>query len=283
VLQRYAYVFSGALVQLVSLACAPAATLSAESGSCVLDSNITCNTDFNGFTCTGTARPDQNAEFRVGAIQGTVCTSLGLVDTSTGGSYCCTSTTTACGYDPGMDCPATASSGYACTPPSRPENFDPDLACGMGQEVNGETIFCCGIATTPNCAPDTAVRCNGPELVALECMTDEVPNEGELGTDQSRSDATLLCDVPAMIGGTYGYCCFTPTQAPVGASCLQDQAVPNCPSGSFGFACTGPDTPDQDYSRITCPTGGGVRGTSAEGYPSSLYCCTYLTADGGLL
>jgi hypothetical protein len=252
------------------------------SGGCTPDDNenITCNTNLNPFVCTGTARPDQNADFRVGDITGLVCTDLGAVDTTTGSNYCCTNATTACGYDPGMACPPATPAGYACTPPSRPENFDPDLSCGMGQQVNGETVFCCGTATTPNCVADTAVPC-APELKALECMTPTVPNEGELGTDQSRSDATLLCDIPDMIGGVYGYCCFTPTQAAVGGTCLQDQGVPNCPSGSFGFACLGPDTPEQDYPRIACPST-SVRGKSAEGYEANLYCCSYAAGDAGI-
>ncbi len=251
------------------------------SGNCVPDDNLVCNNNFNGFLCTGGARPDQNADFRAGAIEGTICTDLGAVDTSTGLNYCCTAQTTACGYNSGMACPITAPVGYACTPPSRPDNFDPDLACGMGQPMNGETVFCCGTAATTPCIPDTAVACE-KGLKALECTTAGLPNEGELGTDQSRSDATLLCDIPTMVGATtYGYCCFTPTQAPVGATCLQDQAVPNCPSGSFGFACTGPDTPVQDYERISCPPG-SVRGTSAEGYPADLYCCTYSAGDAAL-
>jgi hypothetical protein len=256
------------------------AEVTSSAGSCIADGDLVCNTGFNGFVCTGTARPDQNADFSVGVIAGTICTDLGAVDTSTGLNYCCTAQTTACGYDPGMGCPALTPSGYACTPPSRPENFDPDLSCGMGQQINGETVFCCGTATTPSCSPDTAVVCDA-DLKALECSTAGVPNEGELGTDQSRSDATLLCDVPAMMGDSYGYCCFTPTEPPVGATCLQDQAVPDCPSGSFGFACTGPDTPEQDYGRISCPKG-SVRGTSAEGYPADLYCCTYSMGDAAL-
>lgn len=267
----------GALILLSLLAaggCTGQVTTLAGSGHCLPDDNIVCNTDFNGFTCTGGARPDQNASFGVGVIEGTVCTALGSIDTSGGLSYCCTSATTACGYDPSMVCGA-GTYGYACTPPSRPENFDPDLSCGMGQPLNGETVFCCGTATMLSCSADSAIACPA-DLKPLECLTADLPNEGELGTDQSRSDATLLCDVPSIVGGRYGYCCFTPTQLTLGGTCLQDQAVPNCASGSFGFACTGPDTPEQDYPRIMCSTP-SLPGTSAQGYRANLYCCDYLS------
>jgi len=270
-----------ALSLLVFGGCTAATTTSKGTGDCEIDNNLTCNTLLGGYVCTGTARPDQNPAVSVGVIEGTVCTDLGAVDTANGLNYCCTVTPVACGYDPGLSCPLATPSGYACTPPSRPDNFDPDLPCGMGQPVNGETVFCCGPATTPNCsASGTAVTCP-QNLKALECMTATIPNEGELGTDQSRSDATLLCDVPIMVGRSFGYCCFTPTQIAVGGTCLQDQDVPGCPGGSFGFACTGPDTPEQDYPRIACPSA-SIRGKSKEGYEANLYCCSYLGGDAGI-
>ena len=125
------------------------------------------------------------------------------------------------------------------------------------------------LSTSRQCFAAAPQRC-------CRAVTADLPNEGELGTDQSRSDATLLCDVPSIVGGRYGYCCFTPTQLTLGGTCLQDQAVPNCASGSFGFACTGPDTPEQDYPRIMCSTP-SVPGTSAQGYRANLYCCDYLS------
>jgi len=65
-----------------------------------------------------------------------------------------------------------------------------------------------------------------------------------------------------------------PALIPPGATCVQDTVVPGCAAGRFGFACYGPDTPDQDYAPMSCPDP-GVAGNSAEGYAATLYCCDF--------
>ena len=57
------------------------------------------------------------------------------------------------------------------------------------------------------------------------------------------------------------------------ATGLQDRQAARAP-GRFGFACYGFDTPEQDYLPMHCPEP-GFRGTSAEGYPATLYCCDF--------
>jgi hypothetical protein len=153
--------------------------------------------------------------------------------------------------------------------------------------VNGDLIvYCCGGAKpSPGCSQVSGHACAGT-LVGWTCHDQSLPSEAELGSNQSRADFNLLvCGVPQVVMGSTGavhqYCCFTPTSIPAQGSCLNDTAVPGCPTDSFGFACTGPDTPEQDYPSLSC-NGKAVRGTNAQGYAATLYCCAYLGApDGG--
>lgn len=157
---------------------------------------------------------------------------------------------------------------------NRPDAFDPTLSCGQGFTSNGVVVFCCGTATTPSCTKDTNVVCP-LGTTGFECSGSGLPNEGQLGVDESRSDAPLLCSLPssARVGVT-SYCCFTPTQPPVGATCFQDQAVEGCLSGAFGFSCTGTDTPEEDYPRVQC-TASPTHGVDPRNAPALLYCCTF--------
>jgi hypothetical protein len=245
------------------------------TSDCVVDSELQCGTGFDGFDCRS-GRPDENPVFSKGSIQGVVCTDLGQVRGNGSTSYCCASATTTCGYDPTAGC-QSASYGFACMAPDRPENFDPTLYCGTGAKINGQTVFCCSTTSTAPCSRNSSVQCP-PGNVGFECSGTDIPNQGEQGVDQSRSDATLICDIPAMmISGLLGYCCYTPSPTPIGSTCLQDQAVPACPSGSFGFACTGPDTPQEDYPRMACNQA-TVRRANQQGVPATLYCCQYSRA-----
>ena len=246
---------------------------SLSSGHCASDPELQCGDGFDGFDCTS-GRPDEHPQFSKGAIQGTVCTALGPVRDDGTNSFCCTSATTSCGYDPSAGCQAPAY-GYSCIGAGRPETFDATLFCGTGMPVNGHTAFCCSAMNKAPCARNANVSC--PTTTVGFACTDptSVPNQSEQGVDQSRSDAVLLCSVPSMLSaGRYGYCCYTPTPTPIGSTCLQDQGVPGCPTGSFGFACTGPDRPEQDYPRMACASA-PIAGKNAQGVPATLYCCQY--------
>ena len=251
-------------------ACAPGVDSTA-NGSCDMTTALACALDLVSFSCAGGQRPDQNPTFGQG-VQGIVCTDQGQLDDSHEG-YCCTAGTTSCAYEPNAVC-AAATYGYSCLGTNRPDAYDPTLSCGQGIASGGLIVYCCGPSTTATCTKDTNVSC-ASGTTGFECTGPGLPNEGELGIDESRSDAPLLCTVPtSMNNGVIAYCCFTPTDEPVDSTCLQDQGVAGCASGSYGFACTGTDTPDEDYPRMTCPQGGG-RGVDENGVSATLFCCTY--------
>ena len=70
------------------------------------------------------------------------------------------------------------------------------------------------------------------------------------------------------------YCCYPPAPLPERGSCVSHTEVPDCKSGRFGFACYGPDRPEDSYLPMRCPESGSA-GLSAEGYPATLYCCDF--------
>ena len=65
-----------------------------------------------------------------------------------------------------------------------------------------------------------------------------------------------------------------PLTIPVGGTCVQHPYVPGCGPGRFGFACYGPDHPEENYPPMKCPDP-GFPGLSAEGYAATLYCCDF--------
>ena len=69
------------------------------------------------------------------------------------------------------------------------------------------------------------------------------------------------------------YCCYMPALPPIGGTCVAHINVPGCQNGRFGFACYGPDTPEENYLPMTCDA--PFKGLSNEGYPATLYCCDY--------
>jgi hypothetical protein len=109
------------------------------------------------------------------------------------------------------------------------------------------------------------------------CPAGNVPTAQDLGANKSRADLYYqLCPIPTPASNpNYDtFCCYTPGLVPIGGTCLQDMAVPDCQPGRFGFACYGPDTPEQNYPPMHCPDPGSS-GVSAEGYPATLYCCDF--------
>jgi hypothetical protein len=258
--------------------CSPA-VITEDTGACLLDTGLACSLDLVGYSCTGSARPDDNPSLSKG-IQGIVCDDQGPLP-GVGEGFCCTPKTTTCAFDTSAVCPALTS-GYSCLGPNRPDSFDPTLSCGQGVPTNGLVVYCCGSMTTAGCAKDTNVQCGaGTTGFACPNLDAGLPTQGDLGTDESRSDALLLCSVPmpsTFQAGFVDYCCYTPTAVPTGATCLQDQSVPGCAAGSWGFACLGPDIPPEDYPRIVC-SGTGVRGVNQTGISALLYCCDYEQTD----
>jgi hypothetical protein len=252
--------------------------------ACVVSSGSKrpCSAGLVGYSCAGSARPDENADFVGDVPLGLVCTDEGKVEGSNE-AYCCTAAATACAYDPAAGCAAPAY-GYECRGSDRPEAFDPTLFCGEGLVYGDLIVYCCS-STPPaqGCAQVAGHACP-TTLVGWTCHDQSLPSEAELGDNQSRADFNLLvCSVPTVVttgtGTDRQYCCFTPTLVPIGGSCLEDTSVPGCAADSFGFACTGPDTPDQDYASVAC-SGSGMAGRNAQGYAATLYCCQYRQSKG---
>jgi hypothetical protein len=237
-----------------------------------------CGPGLVGYSCAGSARPDENAEFADGVPEGFVCTDAGKVENDREG-YCCTQSLTPCAYDPVAGC-AAPTYGYECRGSDRPEAFDPTLFCGEGLAKDDLIVYCCGSApSTQGCSQIAGHLCPNT-LVGWTCHDRSLPSEVELGENQSRSDFNLLvCGIPTIVSSATGtvrqYCCYTPTSLPAGGSCLEDTSVPGCPADSFGFACSGTDTPDQDFPRIHC-TAPATRGSSPQGYAAALFCCQFI-------
>jgi hypothetical protein len=249
-------------------------------GSCALvtDPQPLCAVGLVGYACGDSSRPDEDADFVSGVPEGLVCTDEGKVSGSSNEAYCCTTTKTACAYDPVAGC-SSPTYGYQCLGSDRPEAFDPSLFCGEGLVEGDLIVYCCGSAPPAQGCSQVSGHSCADTLVGWTCHDLSLPSEAELGDNQSRADFNLLvCSVPTVVTGGSGtvheYCCFTPTSMPIGGTCLEDVSVPDCPPDSFGFACTGIDTPDQDYPSITC-SGAGTRGKNPQGFESTLFCCQY--------
>ena len=268
-----------------------------QNGLCAQDQGVeaTCTAGIDGGTaqslglvgyqCTGTARPDQTPTYVEGIPQGLVCANQSAgADGGSPGAYCCTSETTTCAFNPIAICdPGTF--GFKCQGANRPEAYNAELQCGQGV-VDGNLIdYCCsGTGLPPGCTELDTAPCTG-SLVGWGCpaASGTLPKGQDLAESKSRADQYyLLCDVPNLIGPNNIFCCYPPAQVPPGGSCVQDITVPGCVTGRFGFACYGPDRPDQDFPPMRCPDP-GVPGTSYQGYPGTLYCCDFAPeADGGM-
>src|ERR1700691_284313 len=114
---------------------------------------------------------------------------------------------------------------------------------GGGNGGNGST-----------CNPDTGVSCP-TNATGYTCG----------GTDSpAQADSNLDCgDGVIDNGGNTDYCCIPFSS---GSTCAPDSSVGGCASGSYGFSCTGSDTPDQADSTLVCSDG-------TPGNGETLYCC----------
>ena len=239
-----------------------------------VDGGATSNAGLIGYSCTGSARPDDAPSFIDGVPRGAVCTDRGTADGER--RYCCTTATTPCAYNPVAVC-GKATYGYQCRGSERPDALNSTLVCGQGLR-NGDLVeYCCsGTRPKAGCLTYDAAGC-ASGLDGWACNGDSVPTEEDLGPNESRADYTFaLCGVrmPAPNPDVHYHCCYTPKGVPIGGSCVQHASVPGCEPGNFGFACYGPERPEDDYPPMHC-AGPGVPGRSAEGYPASLYCCTF--------
>ncbi len=254
------------------------------SGVCERDAAVECNVSFDGtepvpvgllgYACSGDSRPDDDASYDEHVPSGVVCASRGANDAGQQ-TYCCTPYETSCAYNPVAEC--DFGDGFQCRGSNRPEALNPAIKCGNGVVQEPYINYCCsGQEPVEECLQVNTLGCSD-RLLGFSCPGELLPKGEQLGANKSRADYYRpLCPTPTQGANLSrkNYCCFMPALVPPGASCVQDTVVPGCAPGSFGFACYGPDTPDEDYPPMSCPEP-GVAGTSAEGYPATLYCCDF--------
>jgi hypothetical protein len=254
------------------------------NGTCAPDPAVSCAVgdlsaeaaNLTGYSCTGTARPDDDATFIDGIPQGIVCADQ-PVSAAGVKSYCCTNFTTQCSYNPTAICDQEGNYGYQCYGPDRPEALNAAISCNQGVREDLLVNYCCsgaGIAT--NCIQSDSIGC-ASGMTGWTCPKGRQPTAQDLGASKSRADQYyLLCPVPTPAPNEKYelLCCYVPTLVPAGGSCLQDMKVPNCAPGRFGIACYGTDNPEQNYPRLRCPDP-GVAGLSEQGLPATVYCCDF--------
>lgn len=119
-------------------------------------------------------------------------------------------------------------------------------------------VVACTVNSTTNnsgntCGQDTSVTCSEGGS-GYSCSGSDSPDQ---------DDSTLDCSAGVTDGANTDYCCITITS---GSTCSPDSNVEGCASGSYGFSCTGSDTPDTANSSLTCSSG-----TPGSGETS--YCC----------
>jgi hypothetical protein len=228
------------------------------------------------YACTGSARPDLDRHYEDGVPSGLLCADKPALATGER-TYCCTDAPVTCAYDPSMECEPDYT-GYECFGNNRPESLNPSLLCSNGTSERGLYHYCCsGQAGESPCDEDTNVECP-TSLIGFSCTGSTRPTGKDYGPNRSRADYFYpLCSValPQINPRISGYCCYMPLVVPVGGTCVQHPYVPGCEAGRFGFACYGPDGPEEDYPPMECPDP-GVPGVSAEGYEATLYCCDFI-------
>lgn len=159
--------------------------------------------------------------------------------------------TTGCTIDDTVGC-FPGGTGYSCSGSSSPART------GRICSANNYGEWCCYASTT--CSSDSSVT---------GCVSGSYGYSCALGAAApDATDPSLICSIPTTANGSDEYCCAASTISSGGATCTQDQSVQGCQTDSYGFSCTGSETPAADFSGITCSL--GTPGTSA-----MLYCCTY--------
>jgi hypothetical protein len=234
-------------------------TTNSATNQCQVDSTVTCASGSTGYTCTaGAAAPDVSD------------TSLVCGASNGADQYCCTTATTttqcalttqSCTGGQVYTCPATVAA---------PDVSDTSITCGTPVSDNGMYDYCCVPATTYDCQLDyTVTQGCASGTYGYSCTPDSPPPD--------YSVSSIVCSIPAVTSTADDYCCAT-LSATSSSTCSQDSSVTGCQDGSFGFSCTGTDTPDQSYSTdLSCSD--GVVGQDAFGNDATLYCCLYSSSS----
>lgn len=222
------------------------------SSSCSADASVTgCQVGSYGYACTGSTRPED--------VDTSLVCSAGVPSAAANSyDYCCetaATVTNACGADPTVTGCVGGSTGYTCVGTATP---DATLDCSAGVPGVGQTtVYCCGGTSAGSCAADTTVTGCATGSAGYSCS----------GVARPDADGTLQCSsgVPTADGASTAYCCYS---APTATStCTVDSTVTGCTGGSYGFACTGTDTPADSNTSLVC--GPGAAGNDG----NTLYCC----------
>lgn len=259
--------------------------LPAPNGACTVAPSMDCTVapdaqqpaqevGLTGYACTGTARPDDDGYYAEGVPRGRVCADRAPSPDGVS-NYCCSDEITNCVWDPVAACTGGAY-GYQCRGASRPDVFNAAIACTQGVRDDLYINYCCTGQTPPAKCTEKTGRCAG-QYTGFNCPEGVAPLGSDLKSSESHANNyRFLCQTPTLAadGKTYDYCCYMAAPTPEGSSCLGNTSVPGCGAGHFGFACTGVDTPEEDFPPMVCD-GPGFPGRSLEGYASTLYCCDY--------
>jgi hypothetical protein len=116
-------------------------------------------------------------------------------------------------------------------------------------------------ACTINNSPSSPHGCNSDSSISCanaangySCSGDSQPTDG---------DSNLDCGPGTADESNTDFCCITLGQS----TCAPDSSVQGCQGNSYGFSCTGSDTPDDADSSLNCSTG-------TPGNGATLYCCS---------
>ncbi len=227
------------------------------------------------YSCSGSDRPDLDGKFIDGVPFGLICADKGPVEQSGDEGYCCTEEETTCSYDPIAEC-EDGTVAYQCWGNDRPESLNPAIRCSNGTLENGLITYCCTGRPEPSPCEESAVAGCGDRLKGFLCKTGHVPRGEDLRQNQSRADyyyPTCTTPKPAPNPTRETYCCYMPAETQRGGTCVNHTHVPGCEPGRFGFACYGPDAPEDNFAPMTCDP--GVPGRSREGWEATLYCCDF--------
>lgn len=279
------------IVSILAVAFAQSAACSSSTdaprdGECAVDGAVSCDVSFSlvgsdpqsvglvGYACTGSRRPDDAPGYVDHVPHGKVCADRGP-NADGKQTFCCSADDTPCAYNPVASC--DSGSGFQCRGSSRPEALNPAIKCGNGVVQDPYLNYCCsGQKADTECVQVNTIGCS-ERLTGFSCPSGSLPKGEQLGASESRADYYRpLCPMPTPAANITrsNYCCYMPALPPPGGSCVQNTLVPGCAAGRFGFSCYGPDTPDENYPPMHCPEA-GFSGTSAEGYPATLYCCDF--------
>jgi|HubBroStandDraft_1064217.scaffolds.fasta_scaffold09652_1 hypothetical protein len=221
------------------------------SASCSPTAISGCALGTYGYACTGSDRPQQESD---ASLACTLAPDGGPSGTT---AYCCITSTCSSLNDAGSGlidpCYETGWTLYGCSGQDTPQQASSvPLACQVTTGgCYGATDYCCG---PPSCTPNAALSCAGQ--TGYTCTGDDTP---------SQSNSALGCSqVSTNSDGATNYCC-----GPI--TCTVDYTVEGCSgAGLTGYACSGSDTPWDDFSSV-----GACSATSVGDVPSSAgYCCS---------